>query len=106
MARAVLLTLLAGAALICSAAGVSASTVRSCGDLPETSSHLAISNVTTRGLTCSQARRAVLPIAARCSTGGCYAAGRHWSCRNLGAGEAVDERCVSGQVVVRFQTGV
>jgi hypothetical protein len=105
MARSVLLALLAGTALIYSAAGASASAVRSCGDLPETSTHLAISNVTTRGLTCSQARHAAVAIY-RCSTDRCYAAGRHWSCRNLGAGEAVDERCVSGQVVVRFQTGV
>jgi hypothetical protein len=106
MARSVLLALLAGAALIYSAAGASASAVRSCGDLPESSTHRAISNVTSRGLTCSQARRAAVPIFHRCSTGSCYAAGRHWSCRDLGAGEAVDERCISGQVVVRFQTGV
>jgi len=87
-------------------AGVAdASVVRSCGTIPESSRHLAISNVTTRGLACTTARRDAVVLFG-CSSRSCRAGGRRFTCRNLGSGEAVDERCVSGTVVVRFQTGV
>jgi hypothetical protein len=79
--------------------------VRSCGDIPESSRHLAIWNVTTRGLSCPTGRKAALKLFA-CSTSRCSAVGLEFRCRNLGAGEAVDERCVAGATVVRFQTGV
>ncbi len=82
-----------------------ASPVRSCGDLPENSQHIGIWNVTTRGLSRSTARRATLTLF-RCSTSTCSAAGYRFRCRNLAGGESVDERCVAGEVVVRFQTGV
>jgi hypothetical protein len=83
----------------------SASPVRSCGDIPETSHHLAIYDVTTRGLHCPTARSAALQLFRRCGTR-CTAVGRRFTCRNLGQDEEIDQRCVSRRVVVRFQTGV
>ena len=95
----------AGSILLSSAAPASASAVRSCGDIAETMHHLGIYNVTTRGLRCPTARRAALKIF-YCPGSHCNAAGYRFTCRNLGHYEEVDERCVSGAVVVRFQTGV
>jgi hypothetical protein len=92
-------------ALASGAPAASASPVRSCGDIPETSHHLALWNITTRGLRCPKARRAALKIV-YCPGRHCRAVGYRFTCRNLGRGEAVDMRCVAGRVVVRFQTGV
>lgn len=81
--------------------------LRSCGDIPEkVPKHLAIHNVTTRGLRCPRARRAAIRLYHCAEEQPCLAAGLRFRCRNLGRGETVDERCVAGQVVVRFQTGV
>jgi hypothetical protein len=79
--------------------------VRSCGDIHETSRHLAIINVTTRRLSCNRGRKDAVELYS-CSTKECVAGGRSFQCTNLGQGESVDERCVAGKVVVRFQTGV
>lgn len=84
-----------------------ASAVRSCGDIPETSTHLAIWNVSSRGLHCPKTRRAALKLF-HCPHRHCRAVGYRFTCHNLGHYEAVDLRCVArrGRVVVRFQTGV
>jgi hypothetical protein len=92
-------------AMASGAPAASASPVRSCGNIPETSRHLTIWNVTTRGLRCPKARRAALKMF-YCPGRHCRAVGYRFICRNLGRGEAVDMRCVAGRVVVRFQTGV
>lgn len=92
-------------ALVGGAPSASASAVRSCGDIPETSRHLGIYNVTTRRLHCPKARRAALKLF-HCPRIRCRAVGYRFTCRNLGHDEAVDMRCVTRRVVVRFQTGV
>jgi hypothetical protein len=98
------------AALLCAAAMSSASTaaspVRSCGDLPATATHNDIYNVTARGLSCAQARRATITLFHNCSGAPCSAIGLRFACTNLAGGEQVDLRCVSGGRVVRFHTGV
>ena len=86
-------------------AQASAWSVRSCGNMPENTERLAILNVTTRGLSCPRARQAAVRLY-HCASRQCLVVGLRFRCRNLGQGEAVDERCVAGRVVVRFQTGV
>jgi hypothetical protein len=78
---------------------------RFCGTIPESAAHLALTNVTTRRLSCDQAREYALTIF-HCSTHACTVGGYDFRCANLGREETVDMRCTAGDVVLRFQTGV
>jgi hypothetical protein len=92
--------------LLAASGPVGAASTRHCGDLPANSRHNDIYNVTTRGLSCRTARRATLRLFNCPLDRSCRVVGRTFRCHNAGQDEGVDERCVSGKVFVRFQTGV
>lgn len=89
-------------------ADLAASTfVRSCGSIREVvPKHLRISNISARGLECRAARLAAERLYHCLAGRQCAAVSLRFRCTNLGRGEGVDERCVAGLVVVRFQYGV
>ena len=80
--------------------------VRSCGDLPATSTHNTIADVTARNVSCRTARKVTLRAFHKCTHSGCHIQGG-WTCNVSAEGaESSMVRCTRGRQAVRFHSGV